>query len=503
MIVNRSHHPKRDRVSSKIKPVSERLMKILAILGLTLVAFAWALYSAGVPLASQPGLSPLKFDAYEFGVVFREIAVPLALIYLLSGTEVFQRSIRDQASSSDRWKLFGALVAIQTISIGFSFWADDYVTFGVLVVIAGGLLGGWRMGLGLGLFTMLFTGTRELLLYPDEEIFHAYQVDGLMGVFSPNLLWNLFSWYYLTDLGASSAIWAGMVSGLCADLLGERRFNPFVGLGLGTGIGFGVLCLTAVSWADADLLSSYLVPGVLVLGLAVAALALIVNSVQARIAQRKAEVAELAQARAELRALRSQINPHFLFNALNTIRYFIRQDPTTARRLLLDLSAVFQHALRSGDFVPLRKELEYVAAYLALEQTRLEDRLQITWLLPPEDSFLMKQPVPTLILQPIVENAVLHGIAKQMEGGTVQITIEQREDDLVMGVADDGCGMTSAQLARILDSAQSGTSIGLQNVDGRLRSIYGDEYRLRIQSQLGAGTQLQIRIPLQDKEVVS
>ena len=185
---------------------------------------------------------------------------------------------------------------------------------------------------------------------------------------------------------------------------------------LGIGAELGSAYLGAITGEMLGLL--FLIPNMLVSGLALAAIALMVRSVQAETARRKAEAAELALAHAELRALRAQINPHFLFNALNTIRYFVRTDPETARRLLLNLSEVFQRALRSGEFVPLRDELSYVKSYLALEKARLDERLQVEWIVPGEDH--LDHPVPTLILQPIVENAVVHGIATESGGGTVR-----------------------------------------------------------------------------------
>ena len=242
-------------------------------------------------------------------------------------------------------------------------------------------------------------------------------------------------------------------------------------------------------------MTAYLLPIALVSGLAMAVIALIVRNVQAESDRRKTAAAELALARAELRALRAQINPHFLFNALNTIRYFVRTDAKAARRLLLDLSEVFQRALRSGEFVPLQDEISYVEAYLALEKARLDDRLQVEWAIRAEDR--LDQPVPTLVLQPVVENAVVHGIAKMPEGGTVQITIEEADGDLLLRVEDDGPGIAPQRLAEILDQEMESGSIGLRNIDGRLLALYGEAYRLEIQSAVGSGTRVQIRIPIE------
>jgi LytS/YehU family sensor histidine kinase len=300
------------------------------------------------------------------------------------------------------------------------------------------------------------------------------------------------------NLWTSSAVWAGLVAGIHAELLGKQRFRPLGALVLGVGIDLVVVYLTAIAGVPPGVF--FLIPNLLLSGVAVPAVALMMRSVQAEAARRKAEATELALAQAELRALRAQINPHFLFNALNTIRYFVRTDPRTARRLLLNLSEVFQRALRSGEFVPLQDELSYVEAYLALEQARLDQRLRVEWSPPVaalRESPLGEHPVPTLILQPIVENAVVHGVAKKPEGGTVRVQVGQADGGLLLRVVDDGPGMAPERLAEVLDPGWPGKSIGLRNVDGRLRALYGAVHGLAVQSQVGQGTTVLIKIPLE------
>ncbi len=245
------------------------------------------------------------------------------------------------------------------------------------------------------------------------------------------------------------------------------------------------------------------IPNTIASGLTMGVIAPTARNVQAEAIRRRAEAAELARARAELRAMRAQINPHFLFNALNTIRYFARTDPETARRLLLDLSEVFQRALRSGDFVPLEEEIRSTQAYLALEKARLNDRLQVEWEIG--EDVPMDHPVPTLLLQPIAENAVIHGVSKRSEGGRVRISVAREADNLVLRVEDDGPGIPPDLLAGLLgaeDREEGGEgyrAIGLRNVDGRLRVLYGDVYRLRIESEEGRGTRVEMRVPISEE----
>ncbi|MFQ5421509.1 MAG: sensor histidine kinase, partial [Anaerolineae bacterium] len=286
----------------------------------------------------------------------------------------------------------------------------------------------------------------------------------------------------------------GLLTGLGVELLGKRRFSPAVAFLFGILAELTAGTLIALASPDPAMFMWLLLPGALALGIALAVVVFIFRSVQADAARRRAEAAELARAQAELRALRAQINPHFLFNALNTIRYFVRTDAKLARRLLLNLSRVFQSALKSGDFVPLRAEIETVKAYLALEQARLAERLAVEWAIDDTNA-LLEIPVPTLILQPIVENGVAHGLAPKPGGGTLTIRIGREDGDLCLSVADDGMGMSGERLTAVLDPASNEKAIGLRNVDGRLRALYGDNYCLDIQSEPGQGTRVKIRIP--------
>ena len=481
--------------------VTRRMFRGIVIVLLTLAALALALHARWVsehPPLSWASLTTFHFDSYEIGVAIQELVVPIALIYLFSGTSLFRRVIAGERTPRNLLKWFGVLAVIQGLALGYELGlfivTDDQATLGLLGVVVGGLIGGWRVGLGLGLLTMFIRGTQDLFFYPDELV-DIYRTAGLSGFLDSELWIDIFFWHYYINMEAVSAVWAGIVAGLSGSLLGKYRYAPGAALGLGLGVELVAGYIVAIYWWSPEDMIAYLLPITLVSGLAMAVIALIVRNVQAESDRRKAAAAELALARAELRALRAQINPHFLFNALNTIRYFVRTDAKAARRLLLDLSEVFQRALRSGEFVPLQDEISYVEAYLALEKARLDDRLQVEWAIRAEDR--LDQPVPTLVLQPVVENAVVHGIAKMPEGGTVQITIEEADGDLLLRVEDDGPGIAPQRLAEILDQEMESGSIGLRNIDGRLLALYGEAYRLEIQSAVGSGTRVQIRIPIE------
>jgi signal transduction histidine kinase len=501
--------------SGEVRPrsIPRKMALVAAALLATLVALALAWLarqrSMDLPPLSLEELTRSAFDPYMLGYIFQGIVVPAALIYLASTTQTFRAALGGPSSAGFSPPLFGLVVLIQFLVLVYDLERPLLMgggepapaTVGLLVVVTAGLLGGWRLGLAVGLVAMLLRGTQQVVLLAWGGVFEEIRLlyaDGGVVHLLRYFPWNPIALdFYLYNLWASSAVWAGAVAGLCAELLAERRFQPLAALALGVGIDLGAGYLTAIAGVPPGLM--FLLPNLVVSGVAVSVVALMVRSVQAEAARRQAAAAELALAHAELRALRAQINPHFLFNALNTIRYFVRTEPEAARRLLLNLSEVFQRALRSGEFVPLQDELSYVQAYLALEQARLDNRLRVEWLPPLEtinESSLREQMVPTLILQPLVENAVVHGVSKKPEGGTVRIRVGRMDGALALQVADDGPGMTAERLAQVLNPDWEGKSIGLRNVDGRLRALYGEAHRLIVDSEVDRGTAVQMRIPL-------
>lgn len=195
---------------------------------------------------------------------------------------------------------------------------------------------------------------------------------------------------------------------------------------------------------------------------------------------------------AEFRALQSQINPHFLFNSLNTITCFCREKPERARELLVALSVYFRKTLNSSNayMTSVDEELAQVKAYLMLEEARFEERLKINIDFPEQ----VTRKVPTLILQPIVENAVKHGAMKR-KIGEVNITGKWQEKDFLISVKDNGYGIPETVLKSFY-SRQANGKYGLLNVDSRLRNIYGENYGLDIVTGEN-GTEVIMRIPEQ------
>ncbi|MCF6094992.1 sensor histidine kinase [Microaerobacter geothermalis] len=202
--------------------------------------------------------------------------------------------------------------------------------------------------------------------------------------------------------------------------------------------------------------------------------------------------------KAEIKALQAQIQPHFLFNALNTIVSFSRTSPETARSLLIHLGNFLRRNLEHKDLVPLKTELEHIHAYLAIEKARFGDRLIIKWEIEEQSRILL---VPPLILQPLVENAIKHGILPRKSGGTIQIstmTLTGNDGKLFLKVRvdDNGVGMEEG-----ISSTKKGLGIGLTNVNERLKAMYGEESTLSIKSTAGVGTSVSFMIPASESQI--
>jgi len=213
------------------------------------------------------------------------------------------------------------------------------------------------------------------------------------------------------------------------------------------------------------------------------------------------EISELGQhdqrvADAELEALRAQINPHFLFNTLNTIASKNRTNPDEARQLLQRLSDFFRYSTQQqGQFAEFAHEYFFVRTYLSLEQARFSDRLTVHYDIDPQ---VLPAQVPVLTIQPLVENAVKHGIAPKPKGGTV--SLKARVDPLAgsirISVRDDGIGMDSDYLTAAVKGTTERTGVGLRNIHQRLDHLYGDRYSIEIHSSPNRGTRIDLELPL-------
>ena len=207
----------------------------------------------------------------------------------------------------------------------------------------------------------------------------------------------------------------------------------------------------------------------------------------ARIEHRLQEQEKLLLA-AKIDALANQISPHFLFNTLTSISSLVRTQPDTARMLILKLSGLLRRLMRSTDhFVTLREELESIDEYLDIEVIRFGPQLKVVKQIAAPTLDVI---VPSMILQPLVENSIKHGLQRKVGGGRITIRTAVRDGHTIIEVVDDGVGMTEERLGHAL-----GDGIGLSNVNERLRTIYGANYHLRLTSVPGEGTCASVAIP--------
>jgi two-component system LytT family sensor kinase len=218
------------------------------------------------------------------------------------------------------------------------------------------------------------------------------------------------------------------------------------------------------------------------------------NSVRIQI---KLEEQERLLLHARMEALQNQINPHFLFNTLNSISSLVRFDPDRARDVIFKLATILRRLLNTSDaFAPLRDEFEFIDNYLDIEVVRFgRDKLRVVKELDPASLEVM---VPAMLLQPLIENSIKHGLSPKVEGGSIFLRSRLSDRRLIIEVEDDGVGMGGTQLKQ--SSSWAGMGIGMANISERLQVLYGDTARMTIDSHEGKGTLIRIRLPLVESD---
>jgi two-component system LytT family sensor kinase len=210
--------------------------------------------------------------------------------------------------------------------------------------------------------------------------------------------------------------------------------------------------------------------------------------------QIKVEEQEKMLLSARMAALQNQINPHFLFNTLNSVSSLVRVNPDTARQLILKLATILRRLLHSSDaFVALQEEIAFIDNYLDIEVVRFgTDKLRVVKELDPDSLDVM---VPSMLLQPLVENSIKHGLSSKIDGGSIYLRSKLFNSQLTIEVEDDGVGMGSAQLLEPPSGLGEG-GIGMANVAERLKVLYGEAARMTIDSRNGTGTLVRLRLPV-------
>ena len=468
-----------------LKNFDKETAKITATFILLLLYWCWAVAFIRseedvLPLTAV-SFSWLAFDAEAIGQALKELFFYLLALVLLRETAWFKSLI---AGSGQEQKCNIPLVLVLVLALsqigvlcliyGLALLegeAEMRITNCVLLVTVCGLLGHWRSGLLLGMISALVCASYDLSFVEPEEWPQTWQEAAL--------------WHYLLNFEAMALITAGFAAGWLRDRLDDKVFS-LTGLFL-----LGLCAEWLAPWMDMlvtsdseDLTLHFSVA--LVTGFILSVFGLLVRHTLGDIARQRLAAAQGAKTKAELLSLRTQITPHFLFNSLTSILYFIRTDARTAYKLLSNLAEVFRSLLKSDEFVTLDDEVYLVKAYLELEQARLKDRLKVSWQL--DDKLNMEQKIPALILQPIVENAVIHGISPNPDGGRVTIAITRQAGDIVFNITDTGNGG--------VEKTAKGTGIAYANIEKRLLALYGSSYQPAFEKMPDGGTRVSLKIPL-------
>jgi two-component system LytT family sensor kinase len=203
---------------------------------------------------------------------------------------------------------------------------------------------------------------------------------------------------------------------------------------------------------------------------------------------KKIEAQQLRLNEARLAALTSQINPHFLFNTLNSVSSLIRTNPDQARSVVYRLSSILRRLLRKTDNLsPLREELAFIDNYMTIEMVRFGDKLRFVKEIDPDT---LDRLVPSMMLQPILENSIRHGLSSKVDGGMIRVRTSLSGGRLNLLVEDDGVGIPETRLSTLFEQG-----IGVSNVNERLKVLFGQDYRMWIDSKPGEGTRTGIEIP--------
>jgi two-component system LytT family sensor kinase len=433
--------------------------------------------------AQQPPIEQLLV------ILLVKLAVAASLASILTRSQRFQRMLlREERTLAQRVQMavvcsviFGLGVAVRAVGTDNAYAAVDLGLEGCMVM---GMLGGYVTG--------VFSG----VLISIPAMFHGE----------------------LMSMPLLSA--AGVLGGLLRDVAPDKEaiwtFSPFPDLNLWRLArkrdlrlpAFSLLCILAILLTEllrSEIAKHYkavfslqqtwthLSPWVIV---AIYATTLFSTVLPIKVwnsnrNEKKLEQQQLRLNEARLAALSRQINPHFLFNTLNSVTSLIRQDPDQARQVVYKLSKILRRLLRQQEnLTPLREELSFIDDYLAIEIVRFGDKLRVVKDIDPSTLDML---VPSMLLQPLVENSIRHGLASKVDGGTVKLRSRILSTGrLQIMVEDDGVGIPESKLATLFEQG-----IGVSNVNERLKVLFGDDYKMWIDSRVGEGTSTGIELPEQ------
>ena len=416
-------------------------------------------------------------------ILLVKLAVAASLASVLTRSSRFQRMLmREERTLTQRVQMavvcaliFGSGVAARTLTN--SYQAVDLGLEGSLVM---GMLGGYVTGLLAGVLISI-----PAMLHHESLTIVLLAAVGVMGGLLRDLapekefIWRITAFPDLAivrllrkvdlRLAAFSLSCVGVI--LTAELLRQTMVRMFPKL------------VFALRWTDAGPWAV-----VLVYGTTLFATVLPIKIWNSNRNEKKLEQQQMRLNEARLAALSSQINPHFLFNTLNSVAALIRLDPEQARQVVHRLSKILRRLLRQQEnLITLREELSFIDDYLSIEMVRFGDKLRFVKEIEPSTLDML---VPSMLLQPLVENSIRHGLSSKVDGGTIRVRSRMAGARLQILVEDDGIGIPEAKLATLFEQG-----IGVNNVNERLKVLFGGEYKMWIDSRLGEGTSTGIELP--------
>jgi two-component system LytT family sensor kinase len=423
----------------------------------------------------------LPLQGVVFTLLFR-VGVASALAALIVRFTRFQRMLGEEERTLDERLMFvllyGPVVAVSVLArLLLRYQAADISLEGAVVA---GLVGGRTTGMMVGTMAALPAFfNQELLSLPFGMLCGA--VGGVLRELSSNKerVWNFgplvilslprWTWRLVTQ---GEGNWLILPPLACAALEMTR-------------IGLGRSFPGALYYLEAGQGWTVVLP-VLATIFSTALPLTIWNNTRIQIKLRDQEQSLLE---ARMQALTSQINPHFLFNTLNTIGSLTRINPEEAREMLVKLSRILRRLLQKNEnFVPLREELEFIENYMSIETVRFgPEKLQFH---KEVDEGTLDAMVPSMLLQPMVENSIRHGLSPRLEGGEIRLRTLRLDGRLVIELVDNGVGIEEERIPEVYQSG-----IGISNVNERLKVLYGKDYKMKIESQKGRGTFIRIEIP--------
>lgn len=347
----------------------------------------------------------------------------------------------------------------------------------------------WRIGL------LIFAAHTALFLIQVPQVY-LYNANNQNRVADwipvAKLAWGVYLWAFITPL----ILWLGsrfpvtrrhLWRNLSLHLLFGFLFGVFQHYGYHAGLG-GLGLFTAQAVRESILNLSLMFNFV---SAAIVRYATVVAIQQAYIYFRESQERAFRLQQAELQVLKMQLHPHFFFNTLNALSALIYRSPKEADRMITQLGDLFRFALRKdkAQEISLAEELEFLKAFLQIHQTLMGKRLEVEWKVEPET---LPALVPNLILQPLVENSIRHGIAPLEQGGRIEICARRRNGELILEVRDSGRGVMSQKM-------DNNGGVGLENTRARLRNLYGASHNFRIDARPDVGTVVNIELPFQEQ----